>query len=75
MMDPRIKELVEQAGFRVFGDKIVAADQGSSGLATDCSQRLIELVVRECIHTVEHHGGMCGATSGRRLRDRFELKD
>ena len=37
--------------------------------------KFAESIVRECIHTVEHHGGMCGATSGQRLRDRFELND
>ncbi len=47
-MNEQIKELAKQAGFRVFGDVIVAADQGSSGLATECTQRLVELVVKEC---------------------------
>ena len=53
-MNKRIRKLVEQAGFRVFGDKIVAADQNSSGLATECTQRLIELVVRECVDCIEN---------------------
>ena len=39
-----IKELAKAAGFRVFGDKIVAADEGSSGLATESVTRLIALV-------------------------------
>jgi hypothetical protein len=47
-MNQRIQELAKQAGFRVFGDEIVAADQGISGLATECTQRLVELIVHEC---------------------------
>jgi hypothetical protein len=51
-MDARIKELVKQAGFRVFGERVVAADQGSSGLATECSRQLIELTAKECCKVI-----------------------
>ena len=37
-------------------------------------EKFAELIVRECIHTIEHHGGMCGATSGQRLRDKFGVE-
>lgn len=39
-----IKTLAKEAGFRVFGEKIVAADQGSSGLATESLERFATLV-------------------------------
>jgi hypothetical protein len=42
-----IKELAKAAGFRVFADKIVAADEGSSGLATESVARLIALVQKQ----------------------------
>lgn len=47
-MNEKIEVLLKQAGFRVFGDKIVAGDNGSSGNATVCAQKLINLVVQEC---------------------------
>lgn len=47
-MNNRIKELLLQAGFKVFGEKVVAADFASSGNATVCSQKFAELIVREC---------------------------
>jgi hypothetical protein len=62
-MNERIRELVTQAGFRVFGDKIIAADQGSSGLATECAQRLIELIVKECIQECKSVGELAELTN------------
>ena len=62
-MNERIRELVTQAGFRVFGDKIIAADQGSSGLATECAQKLIELIVKECIQECKSVGELAELTN------------
>lgn len=39
-----VMEIAKAAGFKVFGDKIVAADKGSSGLATESVMKLIEIV-------------------------------
>ena len=33
-----------------------------------------ELIVRECIHTVESHGGMGGAVAGDKIRKQFGVK-
>lgn len=41
------EELAREAGFKVFGSKIVAGDGGSSGLATDSVARLIALARAE----------------------------
>lgn len=43
-MDEMLKQMVVDAGFKVFGEKIVAADENSSGLATESVKRLIEIV-------------------------------
>lgn len=44
MIDKKeVFEMALDAGFRVFGDKIVAADNGSSGLATQSVEKLIEI--------------------------------
>ena len=39
-----IELMLTNAGFKVFGDKIVAADLGQSGLATKCAIDLIRQV-------------------------------
>ena len=69
-MNERIKEIAFRAGF--IGESMNPIFGTSQETAL---KNFAELIVRECIHTVEHHGGMCGATSGQRLRDRFELND
>lgn len=43
------KELATKAGFKIFGDKIVAADNGSSGLATQCLDKFTDLIIAECV--------------------------
>jgi hypothetical protein len=43
-LTPQEIEIVKSAGFKIFGDKIVAADQGSSGLATQSVINLINLL-------------------------------
>lgn len=52
-MNERIKELMLESGFKIFDDKIVAADNGSSGNATICSQKFAELIVRECFGCID----------------------
>jgi hypothetical protein len=46
-MNERIKQLLLESGFKIFGDKIVAGDFGSSGNATLCSQKFAELIVKD----------------------------
>lgn len=48
-MDATLERIVKEAGFKVFGEKIVAADENSSGLATESVKRLVEIVGRECM--------------------------
>jgi hypothetical protein len=43
MNDIDLQRLATEAGFNVFGEKIVAADGGSIGLATDSLRRFAEL--------------------------------
>jgi hypothetical protein len=54
-MDNLTKQLVLRAGFKVFGNEIVAADDHSSGAATDCTQALIKQVALECINIAMHY--------------------
>ena len=52
-MNERIKELMLESGFKIFGDKIVAADNGSSGNATICSQKFAGLLVLEMCNVLD----------------------
>jgi hypothetical protein len=47
LTEEEIKELILAAGFRIYGTTIVAADNGSSGLATFCAPKLVQLVVEK----------------------------
>lgn len=48
-MNDNIKELAKQAGFKIFGEQIVAADGGSSGAATVCLGRFAELLIDQIL--------------------------
>lgn len=52
-MNDNIKDLAKQAGFKIFGDRIVAADGGSSGAATICLGRFVELMVEQILDITE----------------------
>ena len=52
-MNERIKQLLIESGFRIFGDKVVAGDFGSSGNATLCSQKFADLLIKECARVVD----------------------
>jgi hypothetical protein len=45
LTDPQVLELCKKAGFKIFGNRIVAADNGSSGEATRCARKLVELTL------------------------------
>jgi hypothetical protein len=47
--EEEIKELLLAAGFRIYGSTVVAADNGSSGLATVCARKLIELTIQKVL--------------------------
>ena len=44
MNNDELTKVAVAAGFKVFGDKIVAADDGVSGRATDSLRRFADLV-------------------------------
>ena len=44
MLNELLERMVKEAGFKVFGDKIIAADDSNSGLATESVKRLVEIV-------------------------------
>lgn len=41
-----VKEIVKEAGGKVFGEKIVIADNGSSGLGTEFCKKFADLIVK-----------------------------
>lgn len=45
LTDDQVLELCREAGFKIFKNRIVAADGGSSGEATQCARKLVELVL------------------------------
>lgn len=52
-MNDNIKDLAKQAGFKIFGNHIVAADGNSSGAATICLGRFVELMVDQILDITE----------------------
>lgn len=54
-MDDLTQKLIKDAGFKLFKDSIVAADNTVSGDATHASQQLVRLVVLECINIAMHY--------------------
>jgi hypothetical protein len=48
-MNKFTKDLAVEAGFKIFGNTIVAADNGSSGDATKCLDRFAQLLIAECM--------------------------
>lgn len=52
-MNDNIKDLAKQAGFKIFGDRIVAADGNSSGAATVCLGRFVELMIDQILDITE----------------------
>lgn len=55
-MNALTKELAVKAGFKIFGEKIVAADNGSSGAATICLDKFAELLIAECMQICRERG-------------------
>jgi hypothetical protein len=60
-MNLKFQKLAEQAGFRFFkSGVIVAADRSSSGDASECCPKLIELILTECDQAVSKLRGFSG---------------
>lgn len=83
-MNTQYHELVKEAGFKAFKDKaspggfsLVAADHKISGLATECTRRLYEAVVRECIWQVVKDDAVphdIQVLIGERLKEHFGIE-
>ena len=73
-MNERIQELHKQAV--AYALSVCDADgvyQGREYLQV-IREKFAELIVQECIHTVESHGGMGGAVAGDKIRKQFGVK-
>lgn len=55
-MNQLTKDLALKAGFKIFGNTIVAADNGSSGDATKCLAKFAELLIAECVQICNDRG-------------------
>lgn len=55
-MNQTTKDLALKAGFKIFGNTIVAADNGSSGDATKCLAKFAELLIAECVQICKDCG-------------------
>ena len=66
-MNERIQELLKQATtthYSGMGEKD-EVDQ----------EKFAELIVQECVHTVENRGGMCGALSSNWIKEHFGVEE
>ena len=66
-MNERIRELAMQTDRE-------CEHLGQSDIGEDWVAKFAELIVQECIHTVESHGGMGGAVAGDKIRKQFGVK-
>ena len=71
-MNERIKELAEQATSIV---EIGRPAGYTSSYANFDKEKFAELIVRECMFAVENHGGMCGVTSSKKIREHFGVEE
>ena len=66
-MNKRIRELAMQTDRE-------CEHLGQSDIGEDWVEKFAQLIVQECIHTVESHGGMGGAVAGDKIRKQFGVK-
>ena len=68
-MNERIKELLKKATRRVD-------PEDREWVFTEVDQKkFAELIIRECMFAVENHGGMCGVTSSKKIKEHFGVKE
>ena len=71
-MNERIKELAVQAGAVNVWEW--ASDDVLDTKNMD-AEKFAELIVRECVHTVQNRGGMCGALASNWIKEHFGVKE
>ena len=62
-MNERIRELYKKAHEDGYLNK------------TFNPEKFAELIVKECVFAVENHGGMCGVTSSKKIREHFGVEE
>ena len=68
-MNERIRELAEQCRIETYGVNGELLEFGFD------EQKFAELIIRECMFAVENHGGMCGVTSSKKIREHFGVEE
>ena len=66
-MNERIDKLMVKAGAYFGGEGVDYSNFDPKKFA--------ELIVRECVHTVENRGGMCGALSSNWIKEHFGVAE
>ena len=70
-MNERTKELIiESVNFTLDPDSKCYVSQ----VCPEELEYLAELIIRECVHTVENRGGMCGALSSNWIKEHFGVE-
>lgn len=67
-MNNRIKELIKQAYV-----ELPPEPDWDVPYRVLSEEKLVELVIKECMFAVENHGGICGATSSGKIREHFGI--
>ena len=73
-MNERIEKLVEQAGIWKPTHDHKTWVRGEYVASPGELEKFAELIVRECVHTVENRGGMCGALSSNWIKEHFGVE-
>ena len=68
-MNERIEELAGQCRIETYGVNGELLEFGFD------EEKFAELIVRECVHTVENRGGMCGALSSNWIKEHFGVEE
>lgn len=63
ILSPQLLKLVQAAG------------SGYSLTDPEWVKKFAELIVKECMFAVENHGGMCGATSSKKIKEHFGVEE
>ena len=71
-MNERIRELQIQA--KAESSQWLGSKPATT-ITYDELEKFAELIVRECVHTVQNRGGMCGALASNWIKEHFRVEE
>jgi hypothetical protein len=74
-MNERIKALKEQAFDTVWDLDKTTIGPSTHFVPEGFEQKFAELIVAECVHTVQNRGGMCGALASNWIKEHFGVEE